>query len=48
MADAYEARKSFAYGVNGKAAQNADLLQKALKDVDIAYQNLKVWNRVTN
>ena len=36
LADAYEARKSFAYGVNGKAAQNADLLQKALKDVDIA------------
>ncbi|MAI57974.1 MAG: magnesium chelatase subunit H [Rhodobacteraceae bacterium] len=41
LADAYEARKSFAYGVNGKAAQNADLLQKALKDVDIAYQNLE-------
>ena len=41
LADAYEARKSFAYGVNGKAAQNADLLQKALKNVDIAYQNLE-------
>ncbi|MEL6571159.1 MAG: magnesium chelatase subunit H [Pseudomonadota bacterium] len=41
LADAYEARKSFAYGVNGKAAQNADLLQKALKDVDLAYQNLE-------
>lgn len=41
LADAYEARKSFAYGVNGKAAQNPALLQKALKDVDFAYQNLE-------
>ena len=41
LADAYQARKSFAYGVNGKAAQNAGLLQKALKDVDVAYQNLE-------
>ena len=41
LADAYEARKSFAYGVNGKATQNAALLQKALKDVDLAYQNLE-------
>jgi magnesium chelatase subunit H len=41
LADAYEARKSFAYGVNGKATQNPGLLQKALKDVDLAYQNLE-------
>ncbi len=41
LADAYEARKCFAYGVNGKAAQNGALLQKALKDVDLAYQNLE-------
>lgn len=41
LADAYEARKSFAYGVNGKPSQHAALLQKALKDVDIAYQNLE-------
>ena len=41
LADAYEARKSFAYGVNGKSSKNADLLQKALKDVDVAYQNLE-------
>ncbi|MEL6840842.1 MAG: magnesium chelatase subunit H [Pseudomonadota bacterium] len=41
LADAYESRKSFAYGVNGKAAQNPALLQKALKDVDLAYQNLE-------
>ncbi|PWR04121.1 magnesium chelatase subunit H [Meridianimarinicoccus roseus] len=41
LADAYEARKSFAYGVNGKATQNTALLQRALKDVDLAYQNLE-------
>lgn len=41
LADAYENRKSFAYGRNGKAAQNPALLQKALKDVDLAYQNLE-------
>ena len=41
LADAYEARKSFAYGVNGKAAQNPALLQAALRDVDLAYQNLE-------
>ena len=41
LADAYEARKSFAYGVNGKASQRTDLLQQALKDVDVAYQNLE-------
>ncbi len=41
LADAYEARKSFAYGRNGKAVKNAEILQKALKDVDLAYQNLE-------
>ena len=41
LADAYEARKSFAYGRSGKAVKNAALLQKALKDVDLAYQNLE-------
>jgi magnesium chelatase subunit H len=41
LADAYEARKSFAYGRNGKPAQNGALLQKALKNVDLAYQNLE-------
>ena len=41
LADAYEARKSFAYGPNGKSAANPRLLQQALKDVDIAYQNLE-------
>ncbi|MCA3449589.1 MAG: magnesium chelatase subunit H [Rhodobacter sp.] len=41
LADAYEARKSFAYGRDGKAVKNAALLQKALKNVDLAYQNLE-------
>jgi len=41
LADAYESRKSFAYGVNGKTQQNTALLQKVLKDVDLAYQNLE-------
>ncbi|WP_156945831.1 magnesium chelatase subunit H [Roseicyclus elongatus] len=41
LADAYEARKSFAYGMDGKARKNAGLLQNALKDVDLAYQNLE-------
>ena len=41
LADAYEARKSFAYGRNGKAVKNAAVLQKALKNVDLAYQNLE-------
>jgi magnesium chelatase subunit H len=41
LADAYESRKSFAYGVNGKAVRNAALLQATLRDVDIAYQNLE-------
>ena len=41
LADAYEARKSFAYGVNGKAQANAELLQSQLKTVEVAYQNLE-------
>ncbi len=41
LADAYQARKSFAYGTDGKAQQNAELLQKVLCDVDLAYQNLE-------
>ena len=41
LADAYEARKSFAYGTDGKAAANPALLQQVLSEVDIAYQNLE-------
>ena len=41
LADAYQNRKSFAYGVNGKSSANGALLQTALKVVDLAYQNLE-------
>ncbi|ANB33591.1 magnesium chelatase [Rhodovulum sulfidophilum] len=41
LADAYEARKSFAYGRDGKSKANAALLQQTLKDVDVTYQNLE-------
>ena len=41
LADAYEARKGFAYGMNGKPVKAPELLQKALRDVDLAYQNLE-------
>ncbi len=41
LADAYQARKSFAYGVNGKASANPALLKSALGRVDVAYQNLE-------
>ncbi len=41
LADAYEARKSFAYGRDGKPTKHADLLKSALADVELAYQNLE-------
>ena len=41
LADAYEARKCFSYDASGKVAKNAALLQEALKNVDVAYQNLE-------
>ena len=41
LADAYEARKSFAYGRDGTSSKHAGLLQSALRDVDVAYQNLE-------
>ncbi|MGV8954687.1 MAG: cobaltochelatase subunit CobN, partial [Cypionkella sp.] len=41
LADAYEARKSFAYGLNGKPVKQAAMLQKTLKNVEMAYQNLE-------
>lgn len=41
LADAYQARKSFAYGMSGKPVQNCDLLKQALSTVDLAYQNLE-------
>ena len=41
LADAYQARKSFAYGTDGKASRNAELLQETLRTVEVAYQNLE-------
>ncbi len=41
LADAYEARKCFAYDRRGGSAKHAALLGRALKDVDLAYQNLE-------
>jgi len=41
LADAYEARKSFAYGMSGKPQKNQKLLQAALSKVEMAYQNLE-------
>ena len=41
LADTYEARKCFAYGRNGQSAQQPELLQNVLADVDLAYQNLE-------
>ena len=41
LADAYQARKSFAYSADGKVNANPELLEKTLRDVDIAYQNLE-------
>jgi magnesium chelatase subunit H len=40
LADAYEARKSFAYGRNGKPQAQGKLLSQMLAGVDLAYQNL--------
>ena len=40
LADAYENRKCFAYGRNGKPTRQPALLGKVLKSVDLAYQNL--------
>ena len=41
LADAYQARKSFAYGMDGAASQQTALLQDTLRQVDLAYQNLE-------
>ena len=41
LADAYEARKCFAYGRSGKPVKQAAMLTRALATVDLAYQNLE-------
>jgi magnesium chelatase subunit H len=41
LADAYENRKGFAYGRDGKSTDGRTLLKSMLGDVDLAYQNLE-------
>lgn len=41
LADAYQARKGFAYGRDGRAAAQGALLSRALATVEVAYQNLE-------
>jgi magnesium chelatase subunit H len=41
LADAYQARKCFAYGRQGKAVRHAAMLESILKGVDFAYQNVE-------
>ncbi len=41
LADAYQARKGFAYGRAGAPAPQPELLKSALGRVDLAYQNLE-------
>ena len=40
LADAYIARKGFAYGVDGKPAKQTEVLGQVLATVDVTYQNL--------
>jgi magnesium chelatase subunit H len=40
LAETYSRRKGFAYGRNGRPQQQKELLQSALADVAMAYQNL--------
>ncbi len=40
LADAYQKRKCYAFGRNGKAVKQDALLGEILSDVDLAYQNL--------
>jgi magnesium chelatase subunit H len=41
LADAYQARKCFAYGRTGKPLNQSGMLQDILKRVDLAYQNVE-------
>jgi len=41
LAECYAKRKCFAYGRSGKPERHPELLQAALKDVQLAYQNLE-------
>jgi magnesium chelatase subunit H len=41
LADAYQARKCFAFGRTGAAVRQSAMLQNVLKRVDLAYQNVE-------
>ena len=41
LANTYSNRKCFAFGVDGQATQQSQLLSTAMADVDLAYQNLE-------
>jgi magnesium chelatase subunit H len=41
LADAYQARKCFAYGRSGSPVRQSGMLQNILKRVDLAYQNVE-------
>ncbi len=41
LADAYQARKCFAYGRHGAPVRQSSMLQDLLKRVDLAYQNVE-------
>mgnify|MGYP003631356734 CR=1 FL=1 len=41
LADAYQSRKSFAYGTDGEASQQTALLNNTLQTVELAYQNIE-------
>jgi len=41
LAEAYQARKCFAYGRKGKPVRQSAMLQNILKRVDLAYQNVE-------
>ncbi|MFN3424327.1 MAG: magnesium chelatase subunit H [Novosphingobium meiothermophilum] len=41
LANAFETRKGYAYGVKGTPVPQRELMRSALKDVDLVYQNLE-------
>jgi magnesium chelatase subunit H len=41
LADAYQARKCFAYGRTGQAVRHSEMLETILKGVDFTYQNVE-------
>ncbi len=42
LADAYQARKCFAYGRTGQAVRHSEMLETILKGVDFTYQNVEL------